>query len=117
MKKPSLSKAKFKKAFDELLWPRRTRFVWGFVLIILSRTSGLVLPYSTKILIDEVITAGTTSLLSLLDCGWVGNQCAGCKLICPDTAAQRRSASGYCRTANPNSEARAPASCFLFRFD
>ena len=65
--KKKLSKAKFKKAFQELLWPRRKRFAIGFILILLSRLSGLVLPYSTKILIDEVlITPNTVTLSSLL---------------------------------------------------
>jgi subfamily B ATP-binding cassette protein MsbA len=39
----------------ELMRPRRGLLALGFVLMIINRVSGLVLPYSTKFLIDTVI--------------------------------------------------------------
>src|SRR5882724_4062947 len=39
----------------ELLWPRRRLFALGLSLILISRAAGLVLPWSTKYLIDEVV--------------------------------------------------------------
>jgi subfamily B ATP-binding cassette protein MsbA len=66
MKTDDISRTKFKKAFKELLWPRRGRFALGFVLIVSSRLSGLVLPYSTKILIDDVLTQHQTALSTVL---------------------------------------------------
>jgi len=43
----------------ELMRPRRGLLALGFLLMIVNRVSGLVLPYSTKFLIDGVI-ANTT---------------------------------------------------------
>ena len=40
----------------ELLRPRRALLALGFVLMVINRVSGLVLPYSTRYLIDGVIT-------------------------------------------------------------
>ncbi|SVC39286.1 uncharacterized protein METZ01_LOCUS292140, partial [marine metagenome] len=42
-------------AFREIIWPRRKLISVGLVLILLNRLSGLVLPASTKYLIDEVL--------------------------------------------------------------
>ena len=47
----------------ELLWARRGRLAIGFGLMILSRASGLVLPASSKVLIDEVVNNGRADLL------------------------------------------------------
>jgi subfamily B ATP-binding cassette protein MsbA len=47
----------------ELLWARRVRLALGFGLMILNRASGLVLPGSSKILIDEVVNKGRSELL------------------------------------------------------
>lgn len=38
-----------------LIYPRRWQLIGGLVLIVISRASGLVLPASTKFLIDDVI--------------------------------------------------------------
>ncbi|HXE79111.1 MAG TPA: ABC transporter ATP-binding protein [Vicinamibacterales bacterium] len=47
----------------ELLWARRGRLALGFSLMLVSRAAGLVLPASSKILIDEVVTKGRGELL------------------------------------------------------
>src|ERR1700678_2333723 len=46
-----------------LLKPRRTILALGFVLMIINRSSGLILPGSTKYLVDDVITEGQINLL------------------------------------------------------
>ncbi len=47
----------------DLLWQRRGRLALGFVLLLVSRLAGMVLPASTKVLIDEVIGKGRAELL------------------------------------------------------
>ena len=50
----------------ELVKPRRWLLLGGFLLMIVNRVSGLVLPSSTKFLIDDVIGKQHTSLLAPL---------------------------------------------------
>src|SRR5205809_818310 len=38
----------------DLIWPRRRLFLLGLVLVFINRAAGLVLPGSTKFLIDDV---------------------------------------------------------------
>jgi len=47
----------------EIIWSRRRRLALGFALLLVGRVCGLVLPASTKLLIDEVIGKGRTDLL------------------------------------------------------
>lgn len=47
----------------ELVRPRRKLLAAGFVLMIINRVAGLVLPASTKFFIDDVIAKGRTELL------------------------------------------------------
>ena len=54
-------------AFKEYIWPRKSIILIGLVLIIIKSLSGLVLPYASKNLIDEIIPSGDkTALISLL---------------------------------------------------
>ncbi|MGB5658834.1 MAG: ABC transporter ATP-binding protein [Thermoanaerobaculia bacterium] len=46
-----------------LLWARRGRLAFGFGLLLISRLAGMVLPASTKVLIDEVIGNHRSDLL------------------------------------------------------
>jgi subfamily B ATP-binding cassette protein MsbA len=48
----------------ELMWAHRGRLSIGFVLMILNRLTGLVLPASSKWLIDEVFMKGQAQLLT-----------------------------------------------------
>jgi subfamily B ATP-binding cassette protein MsbA len=50
----------------ELVYPRRWQLAGGFVLIVISRTAGLVLPASTKFLVDDVLAKGKADLLAPL---------------------------------------------------
>ena len=47
----------------ELIWRYRGRLAFGFAIMLVNRLAGLVLPASSKILIDRVIKAGETSAL------------------------------------------------------
>src|SRR5437763_5426243 len=50
----------------ELIRPRRSLLAVGFVLMVINRVSGLVLPYSTKYLIDTIIIKHHVELLKPL---------------------------------------------------
>jgi ABC-type multidrug transport system fused ATPase/permease subunit len=50
----------------ELIRPRRALLAFGFLLMVINRVSGLVLPYSTKFLIDSVIVKKHYALLKPL---------------------------------------------------
>jgi ABC-type multidrug transport system fused ATPase/permease subunit len=60
-KRPSLNVV-WREARD-LLWARRRRLALGMALMAVSRLSGLVLPASSKILIDEVVNKHRSELL------------------------------------------------------
>ena len=52
------SVASLRRAFQDIIWPRRKLVLVGLVLILINRLSGLVLPASTKYLVDDVISGG-----------------------------------------------------------
>lgn len=58
-----ISGSSLKKAFREIIWPRRRLILVGLVLILFNRLAGLVLPASTRYLVDDVITGGDLRLL------------------------------------------------------
>ncbi len=47
----------------ELLWAHRTRLLYGLLLMLASRLAGLVLPLSSKYVVDEVLGKGRQDLL------------------------------------------------------
>src|SRR5262245_48126781 len=47
----------------DLIWPRRRLFLLGLVLVFINRVAGLVLPGSTKFLIDDVVQKRREDLL------------------------------------------------------
>ena len=59
-------KVSFKWAFREYIWPRRKVVSIGLSLIIVRSLCGLVLPYASKALIDDVIPSKDTQALSYL---------------------------------------------------
>lgn len=60
-------KVSFSWAFKTFIWPRRGIISFGLFLIIIRSLSGLVLPYASKSLLDEVIpSADKDALLWLL---------------------------------------------------
>lgn len=65
MKKPT-GNVSLKNVFKNIIWPRRKYVIIGLILIIISRLSGLVLPYASKYLVDEVIPSNDFDLLKWL---------------------------------------------------
>lgn len=65
-KSTRISGASLRHAFREIIWPRRKLVALGLLLILVNRLSGLVLPASTKYLVDDVIGGGNIQLLYIL---------------------------------------------------
>jgi len=64
-------KVRWSTAWDEarnLMWARRWRLLFGLTLMVVNRVAGLVLPYVSKFLVDDVIGKQRTDMLPLL--GW-----------------------------------------------
>ena len=59
-------KVSFNSAFKEYIWPRRKIVSIGLFLILIRSLSGLVLPYASKALIDEVIPSKNIDELTYL---------------------------------------------------
>jgi len=62
-KKKKVSASEAWREARELLWTHRRRLTLGLVLMLVSRLAGLVLPASSKWLIDEVVGKQRTELL------------------------------------------------------
>jgi len=58
-----ISGASLRHAFREIIWPRKGLVALGILLILLNRLAGLVLPASTKYLVDDVLVRGDIPLL------------------------------------------------------
>ena len=56
----------FAWAFKEFIWPRKKIVLTGLILIIFRSLAGLVLPYATKNLIDEIIPSQDMKALNIL---------------------------------------------------
>ncbi len=63
-KKKKLTSLRY--VFRDIIWPRKWLLLLGLFLIILNRLSGLVLPGSTKYLVDEVIAESNLDLLFVI---------------------------------------------------
>lgn len=59
-------KVSLAKVFKTIIWPRRKHVFIGLVLIVISRLSGLVLPWASKYLVDDVIPSNNFDLLKWL---------------------------------------------------
>ncbi|GJM29462.1 MAG: multidrug ABC transporter ATP-binding protein [Cyclobacteriaceae bacterium] len=69
MSKSKTSKKKLASlgyVFKDIIWPRRWLLLLGLALIIINRLAGLVLPGSTKYLVDNVIAEGNLDLLYVI---------------------------------------------------
>src|SRR5438045_6964953 len=65
MAEPQKKKIRWSAAWGdarELVWTHRRRLLLGAVLMVINQVMGLVLPASTKFLIDQVIVKGRTDL-------------------------------------------------------
>lgn len=66
MAKQERKKIRWSSAWGDaraLIWAHRKRLILGAVLMLINQAMGLVLPASTKYLIDEVIVKGRTDML------------------------------------------------------
>src|SRR5215813_9054017 len=61
--KPKLKVSHVLRDLRELIWPRRNLFVLGLILTFINRAASLVLPGSTKFLIDDVVQKRRQDLL------------------------------------------------------
>ncbi len=66
------SKTTLGKAFKTIIWPRRKYILIGLILIIISRAASLVLPGSSKILVDEIVPNCDLQMLKYLIFAVVG---------------------------------------------
>ena len=57
-----ISKSSLRHAFRTIIWPRRKLVAIGIGLIVLNRVAGLVLPASTKYLIDDALGTGESDV-------------------------------------------------------
>jgi ABC-type multidrug transport system fused ATPase/permease subunit len=64
--KPKVSLATVRREAGALIWAHRGPLAIGFVLMIVNRLSGFVLPATTKFVIDDVIGQGRGELLPVL---------------------------------------------------
>jgi subfamily B ATP-binding cassette protein MsbA len=60
------SKITIGHVFKTIIWPRKKLLFIGLILIVISRLAGLVLPGSTKFLMDNVIAKGDLEILKRL---------------------------------------------------
>jgi len=65
-KKTRVSLNNVRHVFWTLIWPRRKLLFLGLILILINRVAGLVLPGSTKILVDRVLVEKNGELLELV---------------------------------------------------
>jgi ABC-type multidrug transport system fused ATPase/permease subunit len=61
--KKKISTAEAWREARQLMWTHRRHLAIGLVLMLISRVSGLVLPYTPKLLIDDVIGKHRTDML------------------------------------------------------
>ncbi|WP_435413109.1 ABC transporter ATP-binding protein [Psychroserpens mesophilus] len=59
----SKPKVTLKQAFVTIIWPRRKLVFIGLFLIVIRSLSGLVLPWQSKVLLDDVVPSGNTNAL------------------------------------------------------
>jgi ABC-type multidrug transport system fused ATPase/permease subunit len=59
--------------FKTIVWPRRNIILVGLLLIVISRLSSLVLPWSSKYLIDDVISRADLQMLKYLLLAVIGS--------------------------------------------
>lgn len=65
-------KVTIQKVFKTIIWPRKRQLLIGLILIVISRLSGLILPWASKYLIDDVIPSNDFDFLKWLIIAVVG---------------------------------------------
>ncbi len=64
--KKTMPQGSIRHAFKNIIWPRKKLVLFGLLLILINRAAGLVLPGSTKYLIDNVIAENDLNMLKWL---------------------------------------------------
>ena len=62
----SKKKISLKQVFKDIIWPRKKILAVGLLLIVISRGASLVLPYSTQVLIDEIVPLKDFYLMKII---------------------------------------------------
>lgn len=62
----SQSKVSLGKVFKEFIWPRKGLIAIGLILIVISRLASLVLPWQSKVLIDNIVPNSDSDGLKVL---------------------------------------------------
>tara|TARA_B100000809_G_scaffold266360_1_gene328713 strand:- start:6871 stop:8607 length:1737 start_codon:yes stop_codon:yes gene_type:complete len=62
----SKKKVSYKWAFKEYIWPRKKIVLVGLVLIIIRSLAGMVLPFASKTLMDDIVPSKDISALWIL---------------------------------------------------
>jgi ABC-type multidrug transport system fused ATPase/permease subunit len=57
------SRVSIGQVFQTIIWPRRKLVLVGLLLVVINTLSALVLPWSTKYIIDDVISNGDVDML------------------------------------------------------
>jgi ABC-type multidrug transport system fused ATPase/permease subunit len=84
----------------KLMRPRRGLLALGFVLMVINKVAGFVLPYSSKYLIDNVVTKHQTSTAAALGFGGFGGDAsAGRDFFFANPIAVEGGAAPDCRSA------------------
>lgn len=65
-KKKLPNRVTISKVFETIIWPRRKQVFIGLALIVVSRLSGLILPWASKYLMDDVIPSANFDFLKWL---------------------------------------------------
>src|SRR5215469_10731757 len=61
--KPKLQASHIYRDLKELVWPRRKLFIFGLLLTFINRAAGLVTPWASRYLIDDVVVKHHQDLL------------------------------------------------------
>ena len=70
----------------ELMWVHRWRLALGLLLLMIARLAGMVLPWSSKVLIDDVIGQGNWALLPVQ--AWRAGVAVAIEAVCSFALAQ-----------------------------
>ncbi|WP_298344034.1 ABC transporter ATP-binding protein [uncultured Algibacter sp.] len=65
-KSRSKPKVTMAQAFKTIIWPRRKLVFLGLILIVIRSLAGLILPWQSKVLLDEVVPSKDTSQIYTL---------------------------------------------------
>ena len=62
----STKKVSYKWAFKQFIWPRKNIVLLGLILIIMRSLAGMVLPYASKSLLDDIVPSKDITALWIM---------------------------------------------------